>query len=77
MKRQAKKGRIAKKTQFDQELIAVESLVAEFSDLLKQPSADYERLCTIRLRELPDAVYSLAWSMKKAQMTAVAMEAWK
>ena len=77
MKRQAKKGRVAKKTPFDEELIAVESLVAEFSDLLKQPSADYERLCTIRLRELPDAVHSLVWEMKKAQMTAVAMEAWK
>ena len=78
MKRQAKKGRIAKKTPFDAELIAVESLVSEFSDLLKQPSAeDYERLFTIRLRELPDAVYSLAWSMKKAQMTAVPMEGGK
>ena len=72
MKRQAKKGRIAKKTPFDEELIAVESLVAEFSDLLKQPSAeDYERLFTIRLRQLPDAVKSLQWAMKKAQMQAL------
>ena len=73
MKRQVKKARIAKKTQFDKELIAVESLVAEFSDLLKQPSADRERLFDIRLRKLPDAVHSLAWAMKKAQMTAVPM----
>ena len=77
MKRQAKKGRIAKKTPFDAELIAVESLVSEFNDLLHQPSADRERLSYIRLRELPDAVYSLAWSMKKAQMTAVPMEGGK
>ena len=74
MKRQAKKGRVAKKTQFDQELIAVESLVSEFSDLLHQPLADRERLYDIRLRELPDAVHSLVWAMKKAQMTAVPME---
>ena len=77
MKRQAKKARVAKKTRFDQELIAVESLVSEFSDLLKQPSADYERLSYIRLRELPDAVHSLVWAMKKAQMTALPMEGWK
>ena len=74
MKRQVKKARIAKKTQFDQELIAVESLVSEFSDLLHQPLADRERLYDIRLRELPDAVHSLVWAMKKAQMTAVPME---
>ena len=77
MKRQAKKGRVAKKTRFDQELIAVESLVSEFSDLLNQPSADRERLWTIRLRQLPDAVNSLVWAMKNAQMTALPMEGGK
>jgi len=77
VKRQAKKGRVAKKTPFDAELIAVESLVSEFSDLLNQSSADRERLSYIRLRELPDAVHSLVWAMKRAQMTAVPMEGGK
>jgi hypothetical protein len=77
VKRQAKKGRAVKQTQFDQKLIAVESLVAEFSDLLHQPSADPKRLWDIRLRELPDAVRSLEWAMKTAQMTALPMEGWK
>ena len=77
MKRQAKRGRVAKKTPFDAELIAVESLVSEFSDLLHQPSADRERLSYIRLRELPDAVHSLVWAMKQAQMQALPLEGGK
>jgi hypothetical protein len=77
VKRQAKKGRAVKQTPFDQKLIAVESLVAEFSDLLNQPSADCKRLWDIRLRELPDAVQSLAWAMKQAQMKAFPMEGWQ
>ena len=74
MKRQAKKARAVKQTPFDHELIVVESLVSEFSDLLDQPSADCERLWAIRLRELPEAVRSLEWAMKKAQMKAVPLE---
>ena len=77
MKRQAKKARAIRQTPFDQELIVVESLVSEFSDILDQPSADRERLWAIRLRELPEAVSSLQWAMKKAQMKALPLEGGK
>lgn len=78
MKREFRKGRIAIQTLFDQELIGVELLVMEFSDLLRQadlPSADCERLRAIRLRDLPDAVNALQLAMKKAQMRAFPMDA--
>ncbi len=77
MKRQAKKARAVKQTRFDHWLIKLESLASEFSDLLDhvdEPSADRERLWAIRLRELPEAVRSLAWAMKKAQMKALPLE---
>ena len=74
MKRQAKKARAIRQTRFDHWLIAIESLAFEFSDILDQPSADRERLWAIRLRELPDAVRSLEWAMKKAQMKALPLE---
>jgi hypothetical protein len=74
VKRQAKKARAVKQTRFDHWLIQLESLASEFSDLLDQPSADHERLWAIRLRELPEAVRSLEWAMKKAQMKALPLE---
>lgn len=81
MKRQAKKARAIRQTQFDRELIAVDLLVSEFSTLLEQlvESPAYRddiatRLWAIRLRELPDAVQSLAWAMKQAQMKALPLE---
>lgn len=82
MKRQAKKARVVAQTQFDRQLIRVEEFVHQFHELLVQAQHSPEdresiesRLWAIRSRELPEAVHSLEWAMKKAQMRAFPMDA--
>ena len=79
--KQAKKARVIRQTPFDRELRLVEQLVQQFHQLLEQLEqgqrspedrvAIATRLWEIRLRELPEAMQSLTWSMKKAQIRAV------
>lgn len=81
-RRKVRKGRVVKQTQFDRQLMRVEQLVQQFHELIEQqrePSEDRERMCAklwaIRLRELPEAVRSLEWAMKREMMRAFPLEA--
>ena len=71
------KARVVKQTQFDRQLVRIEQLVQKFHELIEQPQQSPEdreaiqiNLWNIRLRHLYEAVHSLEWAMKKAQMQA-------
>lgn len=79
--RKSHKARVVKQTQFDKQLMRLESVVSEFSGWLaeaEQSQADREsiaaKLWAIRLNQFSQAVHSLEWAMKKAQMRAFPME---
>ena len=75
------KARTVKQTQFDRKLIRVEQLVQQFHELIEQGQQSPEdreaiqaKLWGIRSRHFPEAIYSLEWAMKKAQMLAFPLE---
>ena len=76
------KARMVKQTQFDKQLMRLESVVSEFSGWLaeaEQSPADREsiaaKLWALRLNQFSQAVHSLEWAMKKAQMRAFPLDA--
>lgn len=82
MKRQTKRGRVVAQTEFDRQLIRLESVVSEFSgwlDEVARSPADREsieaRLWAIRLNQFPQVVHSLKSAMEKAMKRAFPMDA--
>ena len=81
-RRNVRKARVVAQTQFDRQLMRLESVVSEFSgwlDEVEQSPADREsiaaKLWAIRLNQFSQAVHSLEWAMKKAQMRAFPLDA--
>lgn len=80
-RRKVRKARIVPQTQFDRQLMRLESVVSEFSDWLAEAErspADREsiaaKLWAIRSQQFPQVVHSLEWAMKKAMMRAFPLE---